>query len=69
MQLPGVGGVDDPQHGLGLRQVDPSGQEGAEGEFAGLRRPGAGRADASAAGPPASGGEPSVWISATGWPV
>ena len=63
-----AGGVDHSQHGLGLGQVDASGEERAERELARLGRPCAAGADARTTAS-RSGGEPSVWISATGWPV
>ena len=67
-ELSGIGGVDDAQNGFRLGEVDASGEKGAEGELAGLSQPRPAaqtvRSNASR-----SGGEPSVWISATGWPV
>ncbi len=62
------GGVDHTQHGLGLGQVDASGEERAERELARLGGPRAPRQTALTTASK-SGGEPSVWTSATGWPV
>ena len=39
LQFDVVLGVDHPQHGFGLDQVDPSGEEGSQGEFSGSCRP------------------------------
>ena len=38
-------GVDHAEHGFGLREIEPAGQERAEREFARLGEPGAGAAD------------------------
>ena len=61
--------LDDPEDGLGPRQVDPTGEEGPERELArlgrgGHRGPGIGPGTGSRIG-----GQPTRWISAMAWPV
>ena len=63
----GVRGVDHAEHRLGPGQVDPAREEGAERELArlGVPRPAARQWARTSS---SRGGEPTVWISASGWP-
>ena len=68
VQLVRVGGVDHAQDRLGLGHVDASGHKRPQREFSGFGGP-APAAQTVRSRVSTSGGEPSTWASATGWPV